>query len=139
MGDFDKRHVNMAMLGRSQGPLMGRLASQRICPQSSAGMAMKTMTPEEHKISRENFWSENDRLKRPMSPHLTIYKMQMTSILSITHRFTGLAQSGIMYGYALAAVATTQNHAALLAQVQALGIGAPLITAAKSAIAWPVL
>merc|ERR1712198_770021 len=52
---------------------------------------MKTMSPEEHKISRENFWSKNDRLKRPMSPHLTIYKMQMTSVLSITHRMTGLA------------------------------------------------
>merc|ERR1711974_458789 len=82
-------HENMAMLGRSQGPLMGRLASQRICPQSSAGMAMKTMTPEEHKISRENFWSKNDRLQRPMSPHLTIYKMQMTSVLSITHDWLG--------------------------------------------------
>merc|ERR1711962_1471478 len=67
------------------------------------------------------FWSKNDRLKRPMSPHLTIYKMQMTSVLSITHRFTGLAQSGIMYGYALLAVASSQNHAAILAQVQALG------------------
>jgi len=127
----------MAMLGRSQGPLMGRLASQRICAHSSAGMAMKTMTPEEHKISRENFWSKNDRLQRPMSPHLTIYKMQMTSVLSITHRMTGLAQSGIMYGYALLAVASSQNHAAILAQVQALGLGPTLITAAKFAIAWP--
>merc|ERR1712038_1656377 len=130
--------AKMAMLHRSQGPLLLRL-SRCQGQQSSAGMAMKTMSPEEHKISRENFWSKNDRLKRPMSPHLTIYKMQMTSILSITHRFTGLAQSGIMYGYALAAVATAQNPAALLAQVQALGIGAPLITAAKFAIAWPVM
>jgi len=127
------------MLGRSQAPLVARLTScQRLgCTQSSAGMAMKTMSPEEHKISRENFWSKNDRLKRPMSPHLTIYKMQMTSVLSITHRFTGLAQSGIMYGYALLAVASSQNHAAVLAQVQALGLGPAIITTAKFAIAWP--
>ncbi len=28
---------------------------------------------------------------RPLSPHLTIYKPQLTSILSITHRMTGVA------------------------------------------------
>lgn len=31
----------------------------------------------------------NERLNRPMSPHLTIYEYQLTSILSITHRITG--------------------------------------------------
>jgi len=123
----------MAMLQRCQGPLLARLSR---CP-GQAGMAMKAMTPEEHKISREDFWKKNDRLQRPMSPHLTIYKMQMTSVLSITHRFTGLAQSGIMYGYAILAVASSQNHAALLAQVQGLGLGPAVITAAKFAIAWP--
>lgn len=29
--------------------------------------------------------------KRPTSPHLTIYRKQITSVLSITHRATGLA------------------------------------------------
>ena len=53
------------------------------------------------------------------------------------NRFTGLAQSGIMYGYAILAVASSQNHAALLAQVQGLGLGPAVITAAKFAIAWP--
>lgn len=28
---------------------------------------------------------------RPLSPHLQIYKPQLTSVLSITHRLTGLA------------------------------------------------
>ncbi len=27
---------------------------------------------------------------RPLSPHLTIYKPQITSVLSITHRFSGI-------------------------------------------------
>jgi succinate dehydrogenase / fumarate reductase cytochrome b subunit len=30
-------------------------------------------------------------VNRPLSPHLTIYKPQITSILSITHRITGFA------------------------------------------------
>lgn len=31
----------------------------------------------------------NARFNRPMSPHLTIYEYQLTSMLSITHRATG--------------------------------------------------
>lgn len=31
----------------------------------------------------------NELLKRPLSPHLTIYEFQLTSMLSITHRATG--------------------------------------------------
>lgn len=30
-------------------------------------------------------------MERPTSPHLTIYKPQISSVLSITHRFTGIA------------------------------------------------
>jgi len=32
-----------------------------------------------------------ERAKRPLSPHLQIYKPQLTSILSISHRITGVA------------------------------------------------
>lgn len=32
---------------------------------------------------------KNAELKRELSPHLTIYKPQLTSMLSITHRGTG--------------------------------------------------
>lgn len=42
--------------------------------------------------------AKNDRLNRPMSPHLTIYKFQLTTMLSITHRGTGVALSGITTG-----------------------------------------
>jgi succinate dehydrogenase / fumarate reductase cytochrome b subunit len=34
---------------------------------------------------------KNQTDMRPLSPHLTIYKPQITSVLSITHRLTGLA------------------------------------------------
>lgn len=39
----------------------------------------------------ESYEEKNSRLKRPLSPHLLIYKLQLTSTLSITHRMTGLA------------------------------------------------
>ena len=37
----------------------------------------------------EDHDDRNARLKRPMSPHLTIYQPQLTTILSITHRTAG--------------------------------------------------
>lgn len=38
----------------------------------------------------ESHDEKNMRLKRPMSPHLTIYEVQLTALLSITHRTTGI-------------------------------------------------
>lgn len=49
----------------------------------------------------EEFWDKNKRLNRPVSPHLTIYKFQITSVLSITHRATGLALSGLTSAFAI--------------------------------------
>lgn len=34
---------------------------------------------------------KKQEVKRPISPHLSIYKPQITSMLSITHRMTGIA------------------------------------------------
>jgi hypothetical protein len=44
----------------------------------------------------EDFDAKNARLGRPQSPHLTIYKLQITSVLSVTHRATGMALGGII-------------------------------------------
>jgi succinate dehydrogenase / fumarate reductase cytochrome b subunit len=45
--------------------------------------------------------------KRPLSPHLSIYQPQITSILSITHRATGiaLAVGALVFAYWLTAAA----------------------------------
>ena len=34
---------------------------------------------------------DSNQAKRPLSPHLTIYRPQFTSVLSILHRITGIA------------------------------------------------
>ena len=64
---------------------------------------MKPISQSEHLTGKE-FWSKNKALNRPISPHLTIYKFQLTSMLSITHRGTGLAQSGMLTGVGLGAL-----------------------------------
>ncbi|OJJ02072.1 hypothetical protein ASPVEDRAFT_887681 [Aspergillus versicolor CBS 583.65] len=40
------------------------------------------------------------RLNRPVSPHITIYKWQYKSLASILHRATGIMLSGSLYGFA---------------------------------------
>ena len=39
----------------------------------------------------------NQRLHRPVSPHLQIYKWQTGSVLSSLHRITGVGYSGLFY------------------------------------------
>jgi succinate dehydrogenase / fumarate reductase, cytochrome b subunit len=63
--------------------------------------------------------------KRPLSPHLQIYRPQITSVLSISHRFSGvvLAVGLLVLVYWLAALAS--GDAAYAAALAVLG-------------AWPV-
>lgn len=42
------------------------------------------------------------RLRRPNSPHMTIYQPQLTWYSSIFNRITGCALSGLLYGFSLA-------------------------------------
>merc|ERR1712179_398808 len=76
---------------------------------------------------KEGFWDKNKRLERPLSPHLTIYKPQLTSMLSITHRGTGLAQSVILTGFAAFAVKSGIHFPEAVAAIQGLHFGAPII------------
>jgi succinate dehydrogenase / fumarate reductase cytochrome b subunit len=59
--------------------------------------------------------------KRPLSPHLQIYRPQITSVLSISHRFTGaaLAAGLLLLVYWLAALAA--GEAAYSAALGVLG------------------
>ena len=52
--------------------------------------------------------------ERPLSPHLQIYRPQLTSVLSITHRLTGVALSLgslLLVGWLLAAAQGPQAYA----------------------------
>lgn len=60
-------------------------------------MQIKKAQEVEYKLG-ETHDDKNDRLSRPMSPHLTIYKPQLTTMLSITHRATGVALCGVTAG-----------------------------------------
>ena len=100
--------------------------------------SIKSISPQEHQISREEFWEKNKRLSRPLSPHLTIYKPQMTSMLSITHRGTGVAWSLVLSGVGIGAIFSPVTFPTGLAALQSLQIGAPLIFIVKYGLSWMV-
>ena len=52
-------------------------------------------------LKTESFEDKNERLNRPLSPHLSIHKLQNNMILSISHRATGIILSGMLSGLAL--------------------------------------
>jgi succinate dehydrogenase / fumarate reductase cytochrome b subunit len=66
---------------------------------------------------------------RPLSPHLQVYRPQMTSILSITHRATGvaLAVGTLMLAIWLVAAATGETPFARVNAFLGSGIGMVLL------------
>jgi len=87
----------------------------------------------------ETFMAKNARLKRPMSPHLTIYKPQLTSMLSISHRGTGLAMSGVMSGFGIGMMALPSSYPHYLNLVAGMDLGFALIYTAKFALVFPFM
>jgi len=79
--------------------------------------------------------AKNDRLNRPMSPHLTIYKFQLTSMLSIAHRGTGVALSGITAG--LGALFLFTDVPTMVEFINSLSIPTACLISAKALVAYP--
>jgi succinate dehydrogenase / fumarate reductase cytochrome b subunit len=72
--------------------------------------------------------------KRPLSPHLTIYKPQMTSVLSIMHRITG----AFMF-FGLISILWVVNYYSINAHIQILGDIISCIGASKTLLTIVIL
>merc|ERR1712117_579166 len=118
--------------------LIQRVSIFSYIPASSmATFKMRPVAAADTAAGGENFFDRNKRLARPTSPHLTIYKMQLTAVLSITYRGTGLAQSALLSGAAILALTAKGNFGDALTALQAMQFGGATIFAAKFAIAFP--
>lgn len=89
-------------------------------------------------IKEESFFDKNERLKREMSPHLTIYKPQLTSLLSVTHRGTGMVLTTAVWGLGLAALTSPQDIANYASVIEGLHLSTGTLTALKFMIAYPL-
>jgi len=69
--------------------------------------ATKTTGSAQHQI--DEYVDRNKARNRPMSPHLTIYKPQLTSMLSITHRATGIVMAAATSTFAVATLLSPET------------------------------
>ncbi|MCP5145407.1 MAG: succinate dehydrogenase, cytochrome b556 subunit [Gammaproteobacteria bacterium] len=70
-------------------------------------------------------------IQRPISPHISIYRWELTMVMSIVHRATGgaLAASMVLVTWWLAAVATGGSYYESARQFLASGLGQLLLLA----------
>jgi len=85
----------------------------------------------------ESHDERNMRLKRPLSPHLTIYKPQVTSMLSITHRMTGIALTGYAAILGLGCLVLPNDFSHYISLIESLQLSTPTLVLAKFVLAFP--
>ncbi|CAK9817356.1 Succinate dehydrogenase cytochrome b560 subunit, mitochondrial [Anthophora quadrimaculata] len=85
----------------------------------------------------ESHDERNMRLKRPMSPHLTIYQIQLTSALSISHRTTGMILSGYAMLLGLGTLFIPGGIPCLIEMITNLGLPVPILFVGKTLLALP--
>ncbi|CAK1555444.1 unnamed protein product [Leptosia nina] len=90
---------------------------------------------EEPKV--EPYDDKNARLQRPMSPHLTIYKPQLTSLLSVTHRAAGMLLSGYITALGVGALVLPHDVAHYVTMIEGLNLSPATIFLAKAMLAAP--
>ncbi|XP_030753988.1 succinate dehydrogenase cytochrome b560 subunit, mitochondrial-like [Sitophilus oryzae] len=81
----------------------------------------------------------NMKLGRPQSPHLTIYKPQLTAMLSISHRATGIVLAGYAVMFSLAAVWLECPIEYYIEQIRCAELGPACIFGIKFTLAFPLL
>ncbi|XP_018560965.1 succinate dehydrogenase cytochrome b560 subunit, mitochondrial [Anoplophora glabripennis] len=86
----------------------------------------------------ESHDERNMRLKRPQSPHLTIYAPQLTSMLSITHRFTGMTLASYAIALGLGAVVLPESIPYYIEELECAQLGSAFISTLKFLLAFPL-
>ncbi|XP_072296715.1 succinate dehydrogenase cytochrome b560 subunit, mitochondrial [Eucyclogobius newberryi] len=127
----------MALLLRSlagRGMCLSRAPSLQTGPLLCRHVAPMGTTAKEE---MNKFWAKNNRLNRPISPHLTIYKWSVPMLMSVTHRGTGVGLSGAISAFALAALVLPGTYPYYLDLIHSLWVGPALIGLAKIGIAFP--
>lgn len=85
----------------------------------------------------ENYDDKNARTKRPMSPHLTIYAPQMTSLMSGTHRVGGMILSGYIAAIGLSALVLPNDISYYISILESLNLSSFTIFFGKALLAAP--
>lgn len=104
---------------------------------TSSPCSVAVSTPCMRSTICESHDERNMRLKRPMSPHLSIYQIQLTSLLSVTHRTTGIILSSYAMMLGLGTLLIPGGIPCLIEMITDLGLSAPTLFTAKTLLALP--
>ncbi|XP_014355911.2 succinate dehydrogenase cytochrome b560 subunit, mitochondrial [Papilio machaon] len=85
----------------------------------------------------EHYDDKNARLKRPLSPHLTIYAPQLTTLLSVSHRAAGIILSGYASVLGIGALVLPNDVSHYIMMIEGLNLSPATIFLAKFLIAAP--
>merc|ERR1712146_603080 len=83
----------------------------------------------------QDFFKKNDKLNRPMSPHLTIYRFPLPAILSISHRVSGAALTMAISAAAIGLMVHPLSF--YIDAVQAMQLPAACFFTTKTLLAFP--
>ncbi|CAF1392583.1 unnamed protein product [Rotaria magnacalcarata] len=126
--------LNRQLLARAlsrQGPLA---ISQQVATSS-------TVTPQvaDYRARAAQWVATNENCyKRPVSPHLLIYKIPFQMWSSGFHRITGLMLNGMLYTAGPLAFLATGHSAEILNYIYAMDIPSWFILSVKLFMAWPI-
>ncbi|XP_031789334.1 succinate dehydrogenase cytochrome b560 subunit, mitochondrial isoform X1 [Nasonia vitripennis] len=81
---------------------------------------------------------KNMRLKRPLSPHLTIYQLQLTSMLSVTHRGTGIVLSSYAMILGLGTLFVPGGVPCMVQAIAAWGLPSAVLYLGKAMFVYPL-
>ncbi|KAH9368058.1 hypothetical protein HPB48_001042 [Haemaphysalis longicornis] len=87
---------------------------------------MSAMPPKQAAFTAE-FFARNKALKRPLSPHLSIYAKEATSMLSLCHRATGLGMAFLTYGFGVMPLVCAHKFPHYVELLQAMHLS-PVLT-----------
>ncbi|KAL1235914.1 Succinate dehydrogenase cytochrome b560 subunit [Trichinella spiralis] len=77
-------------------------------------------------------------LKRPLSPHLTVYKPMLTWMVSGLHRISGVVMGTTVALFSIGLMAAPFDFTTLIEYIRNLHLPVVFVYAVKYAIAWPL-
>eukprot|EP00794_Sanderia_malayensis_P010903 gene10903-12062_t len=102
-----------------------------------AALASSSSTVDRKLKDGENFWKKNQRMERPMSPHILIYKFEFPALLSGSHRTSGFIYSLLATGIAGFALIAPEHAPYYLDAIKAWNIPMPVLFSLKTLLVWP--
>ncbi|KAM7537491.1 hypothetical protein Aperf_G00000073946 [Anoplocephala perfoliata] len=103
----------------------------------------KASTSEEVRLLAQNemqsYWERNLKLKRPLSPHTTVYKPPLCMCTSFMHRSTGIVMALAWMSAGCAGFWYTGNFGAMIDYINSFHFGPTVIYCTKFLLAYPLV